>query len=1560
MKQKLLFLFFVWASMINAQQTFVDYYSTGKNNDGTLMSAPPPDVTGGTSMLDPDWTVVRPGETTPVTTKTRHTYTGWSFPVIGVTGNTLQSRWITDKDGWAKVGDYYYYSNSFQIPNGATDAKLNLRSISFVRNWTYLVRTDVTPNTEELITQTTWMSDGAKGWLNSRSPEVINKQLVPGATYKIKVRVYTNNTTVTNALNVHFAYSYNEQACSTPMPVINSPVTYCQNVIASPLTAAGSNLQWYTVASGGIGSSVAPTPSTSVAGTTSYYVSQTENGCESARAKIDVLVNAIPNAPIVTNESLIYCQGSTASPLTATGSNLLWYTVASGGTGSSVAPTPSTDTAGTTSYYVSQTVNGCESARTKIDVVINSQPSVPSITITQPNCNVSTGAITVNSPSTGVEYSFDGGVNYQLSNIKSGLIAGTYSIVVKYNQGCVSQPVSAIIIGSNFAIDNIDYKQAPNSYIFYKDGLLPDGNKVDGLYIPVKKAYQMWREGRYMYNEEGNYTPIDCNGIQSSSVYWEDVNGLITSTTIEGSGENAKIKVIVDKTKGEGNASIAFKVNGTIYWTWHIWVTDNPENGSSYGQGFETDISGNAFIPQYMDRNLGATNANFLGNDWHKSGGLTYVWGRKDPFPPLVYKDGSFYEITGDVGEMRHKSAAISASLIPVKYRGLDTGTDNINGNIRYSINHPIDMIVHELDDGTWFSNQEYKTPNSDTNLVETWDLWSDNRKGLNSNANSINAEEAADSKSYELKSEFDPCPNGWRIPSHYGRNTRNNNLNPFGRKNSGYDDDLITQNASIDPVNSNPVLGGIKVYPGIGVDFRSVTDRNIGIVPMSGNYEYYGGSEITYQDQASEGGFITSTYGIGGVRGFGVISDPGRIDISPVGLNKLYINEIGKTSGAGAARCIRDPNISFLPTEFVTQYVVSTNLDNTDYKSWTKEANSYVVMTGDATDNTATDQILKISLNKAYAMQKLYLSDDKEIPSGSVKTGSVVWTSNTSLIKNVKITGSYPDEFLEVTLAAKQKGNAVVAFHKGNNGVWGQYNPDKIMWSWHIWAPVTNPLDEINQVTYTTESVENGGIISTTSGYFINPTKSMNPPLKTIFMDRNLGALTSFPTSASTLGSTGLATSYEITNSGGLHYQWGRKDPMPTFSTPGGLYATVVYKQSNVDAQGNVIYDTVTPITESIFSSTDLINGYSREWNTYKPTIANSKNEKIRKVIKYATENPLSFMYRNKTGNEETVENTGSLQQKSSQVKDWLSDENGLAIDRWGHATEKSPYDPCPSGWRVPDTSTSDLWNGGKGNSPWFYNGVNTNGNYSDYGIAQGAISGLTESNINNLQTEYKYPGFAIIRYTAPASRLGFIFSFSGSKFDIGNIPVTGIRGVLGGNTYDDALWGLYKNNRYRTGLWTSSPADVYSGYALSLDLYSVSTNAGQNGRLATGYGRYPQAGMGVRCVKDTERYMGDLPYTENISQPVNVISRMDKASMILVENKNGIEVYPNPAKDFLSINNNDDLLYEIFDISGKIIQKGEVNNRKINISNLIKGAYLIRFINKGNTVFIKKIIKE
>ena len=156
--------------------------------------------------------------------------------------------------------------------------------------------------------------------------------------------------------------------CTTPAaPTVTTPVTYCQGATATALTATGTALKWYTVATGGTASTTAPTPTTTAAGSTTYYVSQTVSTCESTRATIVVTVNAIPAAPTVTSP-ISYSQGATATALTVTGTALKWYTVATGGTSSSTPPTPSTAIVGTTNYYVSQTINGCESARSQIVV----------------------------------------------------------------------------------------------------------------------------------------------------------------------------------------------------------------------------------------------------------------------------------------------------------------------------------------------------------------------------------------------------------------------------------------------------------------------------------------------------------------------------------------------------------------------------------------------------------------------------------------------------------------------------------------------------------------------------------------------------------------------------------------------------------------------------------------------------------------------------------------------------------------------------------------------------------------------------------------------------------------------------------------------------------------------------------------------------------------------------------------------------------------------------------------------------------------------------------------
>jgi hypothetical protein len=78
-----------------------------------------------------------------------------------------------------------------------------------------------------------------------------------------------------------------------------------------------------------------------------------------------------------------YCSGDAASPLSATGTNLLWYTLPIGGSGS-VTMTPSTASAGTFNYYVSQNPTGtCESPRDTVSVLVN-----PGMTSTLSNNNV--------------------------------------------------------------------------------------------------------------------------------------------------------------------------------------------------------------------------------------------------------------------------------------------------------------------------------------------------------------------------------------------------------------------------------------------------------------------------------------------------------------------------------------------------------------------------------------------------------------------------------------------------------------------------------------------------------------------------------------------------------------------------------------------------------------------------------------------------------------------------------------------------------------------------------------------------------------------------------------------------------------------------------------------------------------------------------------------------------------------------------------------------------------------------------------------------------------------
>ncbi|WP_211208929.1 glycoside hydrolase family 11 protein, partial [Cytophaga aurantiaca] len=165
-------------------------------------------------------------------------------------------------------------------------------------------------------------------------------------------------------------------------PTVTATVAYCQNAAATQLTATGTALKWYADNTTTTALASAPTPSTSATGTTNYFVSQTTNGCESARAQIAVTVNTLPTAAITAGGSTTFCAGGSVTLTASTGSSYIWK---NGSTQVGTAATYSATAAG--SYTVEVTnANTCKATSTATTVTVNAAPTAPAVTATVAYC----------------------------------------------------------------------------------------------------------------------------------------------------------------------------------------------------------------------------------------------------------------------------------------------------------------------------------------------------------------------------------------------------------------------------------------------------------------------------------------------------------------------------------------------------------------------------------------------------------------------------------------------------------------------------------------------------------------------------------------------------------------------------------------------------------------------------------------------------------------------------------------------------------------------------------------------------------------------------------------------------------------------------------------------------------------------------------------------------------------------------------------------------------------------------------------------------------------------
>ena len=247
--------------------------------------------------------------------------------------------------------------------------------------------------------------------------------------------------------------------------------------------------------------------------------------------------------------------------------------------------------------------------------------------------------------------------------------------------------IQTIIIAQNKAeegIKNLSKKGPANSYI-------------------VKEA------GDYMFWAVKGNSDQSVGEVAKAEIVWETYNNAdeVTANSVIAKVAYANNYIVFStpETLKPGNALIAAKdANDKILWSWHIWIPATEV----------ANLNNGVFSSQMMDRNLGALVAATAGAEAPvESFGLTYQWGRKDPFVgPKAVNSSSNAVVAGVELSATEGSGEADESKI----------------SLQQSIENP--TLLGHAKNGDWL-------------LPADNELWKDAEKTI-----------------------YDPCPPGYRVPA--------------------------------------------------------------------------------------------------------------------------------------------------------------------------------------------------------------------------------------------------------------------------------------------------------------------------------------------------------------------------------------------------------------------------------------------------------------------------------------------------------------------------------------------------------------------------------------------------------------------------------------------------------------------------------------------------------------------------------------------------------------------------------------------------------------------------
>lgn len=271
--------------------------------------------------------------------------------------------------------------------------------------------------------------------------------------------------------------------------------------------------------------------------------------------------------------------------------------------------------------------------------------------------------------------------------------------------------------------DVVSYKTTENTSLRTREGTISlvygnvtalytvrqTANIVDLSLSATANCYIISSPGCYKIMAVKGNSSVSVGNVSSCRVLWESFgtdesinsNDLIEDVLYD----SGYICFKTSETFRKGNAVITANGGGHTLWSWHIWLTDQP-------QGQRYDNNGRYTVTM-MDRNLGATSAT---PEDAGTIGLLYQWGRKDPF--LNYGNLSCYS----------NSVAKSTAEWPSPI----TSTSS-TGTIEYAVEHPTTFIIGNEHNYDW-----YYTGSANKNENSRWQ---------------------------SKKTIYDPCPIGWHVP---------------------------------------------------------------------------------------------------------------------------------------------------------------------------------------------------------------------------------------------------------------------------------------------------------------------------------------------------------------------------------------------------------------------------------------------------------------------------------------------------------------------------------------------------------------------------------------------------------------------------------------------------------------------------------------------------------------------------------------------------------------------------------------------------------------------------